>query len=85
MLLDDEQTAVAFRYTPSRGLETGKRFLIFSNASLLRLLTRVGLDDTLYDACKKRAAAAGLLARQSKPVKFGQAQFNGFWVLDEKL
>jgi hypothetical protein len=43
------------------------------------------LDDTLYDACKKRAAAAGLLARQSKPVKFGQAQFNGFWVLDEKL
>ena len=84
-LLDDEQTAVAFRYTPSRGLETGKRFLIFSNASLLRLLTRVGLDDTLYDACKKRAAAAGLLARQSKPVKFGQAQFNGFWVLDEKL
>ena len=32
-----------------------------------------------------RAAAAGLLARQSKPVKFGQAQFNGFWVLDEKL
>ena len=77
-LLDDEQTAVAFRYTPSRGLETGKRFLIFSNASLLRLLTRVGLDDTLYDACKKRAAAAGLLARQSKPVKFGQAQVNGF-------
>lgn len=79
-LLDDEQSAVAFRHTPSRGLEAGKHFVIFSNASLLRLLTRVGLDDAMYDALKKRAAAMGLLARQSSPVKFGQTQFNGFWL-----
>lgn len=84
-LLDDEQSAVAFRHTPSRGLEAGKHFVIFSNVSLLRLLTRVGLDDTMYDALKKRAAATGLLARQSWPVKIGDTNFNGFWIGDEKF
>lgn len=84
-LLDDEQSAVAFRHTPSRGLEAGKHFVIFSNASLLRLLTRVGLDDTMYDALKKRAAATGLLARQSWPVKIGDTNFSGFWIGDEKF
>lgn len=84
-LLDDEQSAVAFRHTPSRGLEAGKHFVIFSNASLLRLLTRIGLDDTMYDALKKRAAATGLLARQSWPVKIGDTNFSGFWIGDEKF
>lgn len=84
-LLDDEQSAVAFRHTPSRGLEAGKHFVIFSNASMLRLLTRVGLDDTMYDALKKRAAATGLLARQSWPVKIGDTNFSGFWIGDEKF
>ncbi len=84
-LLDEEQTAVAFRHVPTRGTDCGQRFIIFSNASLLRLLQRTGLDDSLYDAFKKRAVAMGLLAKQSWPVKIGDTNFNGFWIGDEKF
>ena len=83
-LLDDEQAAVAFRHTPTQGNDRGQPFIIFSNASLFRLLRRAGLDEELYDACKKRATEMGLLVRQSWPVKVGGVNFNGFWMLDKK-
>ena len=83
-LLDDEQAAVAFRHTPTQGNDRGQPFIIFSNASLFRLLRRAGLDEELYDACKKRATEMGLLVRQSWPVKVGGVNFNGFWMLGKK-
>ena len=83
-LLDDEQAAVAFRHTPTQGNGRGQPFIIFSNASLFRLLRRAGLDEELYDACKKRATEMGLLVRQSWPVKVGGVNFNAFWMLDKK-
>lgn len=83
-LLDDEQAAVAFRHTPTQGNDRGQPFIIFSNASLFRLLRRAGLDEELYDACKKRATEMGLLVRQSWPVKVGGVNLNGFWMLDKK-
>ena len=83
-LLDDEQAAVAFRHTPTQGNGRGQPFIIFSNASLFRLLQRAGLDEELYDACKKRATEMGLLVRQSWPVKVGGVNFNAFWMLDKK-
>ena len=64
-LLDEEQTAVAFRHTPTKGPECGKHFIIFSNASLFRLLKRVNMDELLFDAFKKRAVAMGLLSKKS--------------------
>lgn len=84
-LLDEEREAVAFRHTPTRGPESGKHFIIFSNASLFRLLKRVNMDELLFDAFKKRAAAMGLLSKQSWPVKIGDTNFNGFWIGDEKF
>lgn len=83
-LLDGEQEAVAFRHTPTQGNDRGQPFIIFSNASLFRLLRRAGLDEELYDACKKRATEMGLLVKQSWPVKVGGVNFNGFWMLDKK-
>lgn len=83
-LLDDEQAAVAFRHTPTQGNDRGQPFIIFSNASLFRLLRRAGLDEELYDACKKRVTEMGLLVRQSWPVKVGGVNFNGFCMLDKK-
>ena len=84
-LLDEEQTAVAFRHTITQGSASGQRFVVFSNSSLFRLMQRVGLDELMYDTLKKRAAEIGLLVRLSKPVKFGQTTFNGFWISDEKF
>ena len=84
-LLDDEQEAVAFRHVPTQGNDRGQRFIIFSNTSLLRLLRRAGLDDSLFDVCKKRAVQMSLLVRQSWPVKVGGTNFNGFWISDEKF
>lgn len=83
-LLDEEQTAIAFRHTITQGAASGRRFVVFSNSSLFRLVQRVGVDESMYDAFKKRAAKIGLLVRLSKPVKFGQTTFNGFWISDEK-
>lgn len=84
-LLDEEQTAVAFRHTPTKGPECGKHFIIFSNASLFRLLKRVNMDELLFDAFKKRAVAMGLLSKKSWPVKIGDTNFSGFWIGDEKF
>ena len=84
-LLDEEQTAVAFRHTPTKGPESGKHFIIFSNASLFRLLKRVNMDELLFDTFKKRASALAILVRQSYAVKFGTVPFNGFWIVDEKF
>ena len=84
-LLDEEQTAVAFRHTPTKGPECDKHFIIFSNASLFRLLRRVNMDELLFDAFKKRAVAMGLLSKQSWPVKIGDTNFSGFWIGDEKF
>lgn len=84
-LLDEEREAVAFRHTPTRGPESGKHFVIFSNASLLRLLKRVNMDELLFDTFKKRASALAILVRQSYAVKFGTVPFNGFWIVDEKF
>lgn len=83
-LLDDKHEAVAFRHTPTQGNNRDRPFIIFSHASLLRLLRRAGLEEELYDACKKRAAEMGLLVKQSWPVKVGGVNFNGFWMLDKK-
>lgn len=84
-LLDEEREAVAFRHTPTRGPESGKHFIIFSNASLFRLLKRVNMDELLFDTFKKRASALAILVRQSYAVKFGTVPFNGFWIVDEKF
>ena len=84
-LLDEEQTAVAFRHTPTKGPECGQHFIIFSNASLFRLLKRVNMDELLFDAFKKRAVAMGLLSKKSWPVKIGDTNFSGFWIGDEKF
>ena len=84
-LLDEKQTAVAFRHTITQGAASGQHFVVFSNSSLFRLVQRVGLDESMYDVLKKRAAEIGLLVRLSKPVKFGQTTFNGFWISDEKF
>lgn len=84
-LLDKEQTAVAFRHTITQGVASGQHFVVFSNSSLFRLVQRVGLDESMYDVLKKRAAEIGLLVRLSKPVKFGQTSFNGFWFYDQKF
>ena len=84
-LLDEEREAVAFRHTPTRGPESGKHFIIFSNASLFRLLKRVNMDELLFDTFKKRASALAILVRQSYAVKFGTVPFNGFWIVDKKF
>ena len=84
-LLDEEQTAVAFRHAITQGAASGQHFVVFSNSSLFRLMQRIGLDESMYDILKKRAAEVGLLVRLSRPVKFGQTTFNGFWISDEKF
>ena len=84
-LLDKNKTAIAFRHVPTQGSDKGKRFIVFSNSSLLRLLQRAGLSVELYEIFKKRASELGLLVKQSKPVKLGDQTFNGFWIVDQKL
>ncbi len=52
-LLDEEQTAVAFRHTITQGAASGQHFVVFSNSSLFRLVQRVRLDESMYDVLKK--------------------------------
>lgn len=84
-LLDEDKTAVAFRHVPTQGSDKGKRFIVFSNSSMLRLLQRAGLTPELYEVFKKRATELGILVKQSRPVKLGDHTFNGFWIIDQKL
>lgn len=70
--LDDEQTAVAFRFRPATGKDSGMHFLAFTRASLLRLLTRVSCGPELLDALLDAAEKSGLLDQRGRTIKLGK-------------
>ena len=53
-LLDEEQTAVAFRHTPRKVPSATSTSSFFSNASLFRLLRRVNMDERCSMRSKTR-------------------------------
>lgn len=67
--LDDEQTAVAFRFRPAKGEDSGMHFLAFTRASLLRLLIRVSCGTELLDALLDAAEKSGLLDQRKRTIK----------------
>lgn len=75
-LLDDEQSAVAFRFRPSRGDDAGRNLLAFSTTSLKRLLKRAGCGDDLYDATLAKAEQQGLLDQRSRTIRLGEDSFS---------
>nr|WP_302666437.1 hypothetical protein [uncultured Agathobaculum sp.] len=85
LFLDENKSALAFRYIPTKGNDKGKQFLIFFNASLLRLFQRDGLKEEWYELGKKQAAEMVLIVKLSKPVKLGSQTFSGFWIADRKF
>lgn len=70
--LDDEQTAVAFRFRPAKGEDSGMHFLAFTRASLLRLLIRVSCGTELLDALLDAAEKSGLLDQRGRTIKLGK-------------
>ena len=74
-LLDNEQTAVAFRFSPSKGDDAGRNLLAFSAMSLKRLLRRKECDDDLYDAVLTKAEQLGLLDQRSRTIRLGEDSF----------
>ena len=70
--MDDEQTAVAFRFRPAKGEDYGMHFLAFTRASLLRLLTRVCCGRELLDALLDAAEKSGLLDQRGRTIKLGK-------------
>lgn len=83
-MLDHDQTAVAFWYAPAKGNARGHRFLVFSRASMLRLLQRVDLKEELFDAFMRQAESSGLVAKKYYAVTLGGGSFSGIWVNAEK-
>ena len=82
--LDRDKTAVAFRFSPTKGEDRGHRFLVFSRDSLQRLLRRVNLEEELFDAFLKSAESSGLVAKKYKPITLDGSSFCGLWINAEK-
>ncbi len=80
-LLDDEQSAVAFRYSPTVGNDKGRSFLAFTKASLLRLLARAGFAESLLNALLERCEKQGLLDKKKRSIKLGDNTFNAITFL----
>lgn len=74
-LLDSEQTAVAFRFSPSKGDDAGLNLLAFSPTSLKRLLRRTGCGDEMYDAVLTKAEQMGLLDQRSRTIRLDKDSF----------
>lgn len=70
--LDEDQNAVAFRFSPVRGPDIGRVFLAFTRTSLQRLLARVGCGAELLDAVLNAAEKSGLLDQRGRTVKLGK-------------
>lgn len=73
--LNRSADAVAFEFCPIKGADAGQHFLAFSKDSLLRLLRRVSVGETLYDALIARCEKSGLLDQRNRSIKLGNETF----------
>lgn len=80
LFLDENKSALAFRYIPTKGNDKGKQFLIFFNASLLRLFQRDGLKEEWYELGKKTGCRNGSDRETIKACKTGFSNLQ--WFLD---
>lgn len=69
--------AVAFWYTPAKGIDAGGKLVVFSKKSLLRLLRRVSVDEALYDAVLDACESSGVLHRRNQTINLGGSSFCG--------
>lgn len=78
-------TAFAFWFTPVKGYDKGKKFLVFSVDSLTRFIAQAGCGSELYSAFISQCERRELLRDKNYSITLGGKTFNGVVFYAEKL
>ncbi len=80
-ILEDNEDAVAFWFTPGKGSDAGKRLLAFSRKSLIRMIARVGGGENILEAVLDRCERQGFFDKKKRPITLGGSTFNAITFL----